>query len=594
MRLLKTALIVLFSSSICLGQTSTKIIKTETISYKSGKATFQCYEDPNTSNLIKHGTFNFSENLKGEFGSQIATITGHFKDGYRDGLWSYTIKKIDAENLNGTYTTGTFTSIQNFNNGYPNGAWKLDNTWKARGRIMVDFKYIWSSYSVSEKESASFSFKNGMMVGLVNFTAEGKQKTINLNQDGFVTGTIIEENIGTTTERNFNSKGVITKYVERGSASGNVLNFIDFDAELLQVADDYLSNRKSLTDLKELSIKLDTLQGIADVAGFMFDDDYFYLPGIDGDKTITRNGNERIHGKGLQFERIKFIPYKEHSRWPTKNSDYYNTKAQIKSYNDFLTFYGSEISKQDYGTIQQLIKEAENELISEANLEAAQKQYVALYSKLNEKLKVKPKASRIDGIEPFSVTTHVFSRNTKSTLSKYAVNATNLYFACKYSKNDFARQGYKWNENDYVASLKLLQEYSSFLNKKQTTIDSLSTLVAWINEIIFNENEIECKYIINQSNDSFNTYSAASPRQTEKPKLYVPYLNVFENILRETGSLNTFSDYYKNIKSLNDLCWFMTIALNYKTSNMEKELKTTVDYKTQFAIFEKAIYSAIY
>jgi hypothetical protein len=315
----------------------------------------------------------------------------------------------------------------------------------------------------------------------VNFTAEGKQKTINLNQDGFVTGTIIEENIGTTTERNFNSKGVITKYVERGSASGNVLNFIDFDAELLQVADDYLSNRKSLTDLKELSIKLDTLQGIADVAGFMFDDDYFYLPGIDGDKTITRNGNERIHGKGLQFERIKFIPYKEHSRWPTKNSDYYNTKAQIKSYNDFLTFYGSEISKQDYGTIQQLIKEAENELISEANLEAAQKQYVALYSKLNEKLKVKPKASRIDGIEPFSVTTHVFSRNTKSTLSKYAVNATNLYFACKYSKNDFARQGYKWNENDYVASTGYAQIRTS--HNPQFLFQLLHT-VEFVNNVI--------------------------------------------------------------------------------------------------------------
>ena len=592
MRLLKTAFIFLFSSSICFGQTNTKTIKTETISYKSGKATFQCYEDSKTSNLMKHGTFNFSENQKGEFGSQIATITGQFKDGYRDGLWSYTIKKIDAENLNGTYTTGTFTSVQNFSDGFPNGTWKLNNNWKTRRRVMVDFKYVWSSYSNSEIELASFSFKNGMMVGVVNFTEDGKQKTINLNQDGFVTGSFIEENSGTTTEMNFNSKGIITKYVERASASGNVLNFIDFDAELLQVADDYLANRKSLADLKELSIKLDTVRGIVENAGLMFYDDYFYLPGIDGDKTITRKGNERIHGRYLKFERIKIIPYEEHSKFPRKYSGYSDTKSKIRSYNDFLTNYGSEVSKRDYATIQQLIKEAENELNSSANQQDAQTHYSELYDKLNEKLNVKPKASKIDGIEPFSVTTHVFSRNTKSTLRKYSNNATNLFFSYKFSKNDFTQQGFKGRENDYVASLKLLQEYSSFLNKKQSVIDSLSTLVAWINEITFNENEIECKYIINQSISSFNLYSDASPRQTQKPKLYIPYLNVFENILRETGSLNSFNDYYKNIKSLNDLCWFMNNALNSKTSDIEKELKTAVDYKTQLAIFEKAINSA--
>jgi len=592
MKLMTTALIILLSFSICLGQTNSKPIRTETISYKKGIATFQCYEDSKTSNLIKHGTFSFSEIQKGEFGSQVATITGQFNDGYRDGLWSYTIKKIDAENLSGTYTTGTLISIQNFNNGFPDGVWSLNNNWKTRSRIMANFKSVWSVYSNSATESASCSFKKGILVGVISFTENGKQKVINLNKDGFVTGPFIEESGGTSTEMNFNSKGVMTKYVERVSGSGTVLNSIDFDAELLQLADDYLSNRKSIADLKELSIKLDTIKGIAEDAGLMFYTDYFYLPGIDGDKTITQKGNERIHGRYLKFERIKIVPYEEHSKWPRKYSGYSDTKSKIASYTDFLTYHGSEVSKQDNATIQQLIKEAENELKSVAIQRDAQSQYDELYEKLKEKITITPKASKTDGLEPFSVATHDFSHYTKSVLGKYSNNAKNMFFSYKFSKSDFTYQGFKGKENDYIASLKLLQEYSAFLNKKRLNIDSLSTLITWINETTFNVNEIECKYIINQDLSSFNTYSNDSPRQTQKPKLYNPYLNVFTNLLRETDSSSTFNDYYKNIKMLNDICWYMNNALDTKTSDIEKELKTTVDYKVQLAVFEKAFNSS--
>lgn len=357
MKILNLFVVALFSVAISYGQSSQKALRTETINYKNGKATFQCYEDSKTGNLVKHGTFSFMENQKGEYGTQDVSIKGEFKDGYRNGSWTYTIKKVDAENQNGNYTTGTLTSTQNFKDGYPDGQWILNNQWKTRDRKYVDFKYVWGAYSNTESESATFAFKKGVMIGAVNYKEYGKSHTINLTQDGFATGSFIEENAGTTKEINFNSKGVITKYVERLSASGKVLNSIDFDNELLQIADAYLNKQKTDADLDDLSIKLDTIKGIAEDAGLMFYSDYFSLPGIDGDKTITEKGNIRVHGRYLKFERIKIVPFEEHPRWP-KNAQ----GSKVKDYMLFLEYYGQEVSKEDNATINRLISDAKIEV----------------------------------------------------------------------------------------------------------------------------------------------------------------------------------------------------------------------------------------
>lgn len=591
MKFLNLLFVALFSVAISYGQSSQKALRTETINYKNGKATFQCYEDSKTGNLIKHGTFSFVENQKGEFGSQNVTIKGEFKDGYRNGTWTYTTKKVDSKNQNGSFTTGTLTSTQNFKDGYPDGQWILNDQWKTRDLKYDGLKYIWGAFSNIENESATFAFKKGVMIGIVNYKEYGKSHTINLTQDGFATGSFIDENSGTTIEKNFNSRGVITKYVERVSASGTVLNSIDFDNELLQIADSYLNKQMTIADLDSLSIKFDTINGIADDAGFLFYSDFFSLPGIDGDKTITENSNIRVHGRYLKFDRIKFIPFEEHPRWPHNFSIYSDVKSKINSYNDFLEFFGNEVSKDDYIKIQGLIKEAEKELISISNQSEAKNKYFELYMQLSSKFEVKSKVSKTEGQSPYNLNTHVFSRNTKKTLNKYSYYATNLFFSYKYSEPDFTSKGFKGKENDYVTSLTILNEFTNFLDVKQANIDSLLTLLAWSSDIIFNSNDIECKYIINQNFNSYNTYSESDPRKTEKPRLYIPYLNVFENLLIEIGNCKTFDEYYSKFNELNELCWFMNNSLTSKTSYVEKELKTSTDYKAQLEVFKKAIKS---
>ena len=87
---MKRQLILL--SILCLpfsynyGQT----LKTMTSDYNDGKITYQYYEDSKTSEFIKQGLFKFNKPLKDENGGGTynETITGAFKNGFKDGVWT--------------------------------------------------------------------------------------------------------------------------------------------------------------------------------------------------------------------------------------------------------------------------------------------------------------------------------------------------------------------------------------------------------------------------------------------------------------------------------------------------------------------------
>jgi len=577
----------IFVTSI-FGQNSSPSIKSESMNYLDGKASYQYYEDQQTYEFVKHGSFNYTENLKGKFGTKSVIINGQFKNGLREGSWSFSVLKKDFENQNGTYTTQTMSSTQNYKNGKPNGSWVLNNTLKARPRLVVSMQYVWGDYEVPINELVSVEFKDGILVGTATYTENGVKSTNNLTQEGFITGDYSEYFGGAEkTEMSFNDKGVMTKNLRRWISTGADSDKKDFDSDLLSTADKYLNGELNLSDLSESNIKLDTVTGILSEVQSLFDLEYFRLSSIGGDQTITSNTDKRIYGRYFWFQRISIIPYAQHPRWPNYFNGYTNTQSKIKSYQDFLTIYGKEISKADCAEIQNLIKASENELNNSRNQENAKKEYYSLYKQLGAKLLVPSKASITDAINPYSDATHVFSRNTKSTLSKYSTNAKKMFFTNKYEKDDFSQEGYKGKDNDYVSSLNNLKEYTSFLDNRQNVIDSLSTLISLFKDISFYVNEIECKYITNQSLSTFNAYSSDTPRQTIKQKFYNAYLNVFENILKETGSVKSYTDYYNYALRISSLCRYVNYAYDSKTSNIEKELKGAADYKTQLAIFEK-------
>ena len=145
-------LVLMITLQISYGQT----LKTETEKYKDGVITYQGYEKSETMDFIKHGTFKFVENLKGKYGSWNVLVTGTFKNGLRNGLWTYSIKQIDAENNDGTYTTGTLLYTQIFKDGNPDGLCNYKNTYKTREIICDYYGHCkWGIYSRIENESAN-------------------------------------------------------------------------------------------------------------------------------------------------------------------------------------------------------------------------------------------------------------------------------------------------------------------------------------------------------------------------------------------------------------------------------------------------------
>ena len=230
-------------------------VKSETISYLNGKATYQYYENPQTAEIVKHGTFNYTESQKGKFGTQTINVKGQFKDGLREGTWSTSIQKVDAENQLGTYTTQSFSSTQNYKSGLPNGVWSLNSTLKTRDRTYVNMQEVWGAFESPLTESLSITFKDGVLVGAASLTRNGVKSSYNLTQEGFITGEFAEELSGVKTEMAFNAKGVMTKYVERIPATGTVLKKIDFDADLLQTVDKYINGEIGKKELSDANIK---------------------------------------------------------------------------------------------------------------------------------------------------------------------------------------------------------------------------------------------------------------------------------------------------------------------------------------------------
>lgn len=381
-----TFLLLIFSFYFACTFSQNRTLKTEVIDYKDGKVSYQCYEDSKTSELIKHGEFKYIVNQKSAQGSYLLTVTGFFKDGYRDGLWSFSIKQIDFPNLNGTFTTGILISTQSYKNGVPNGAWRVDETRKTRELYYQHGRYVWGAYSNIYKEFFSTIFRDGIATGITTYQIDGKGNTLNLNNEGFLTGNIIADGIGTRLELSFNNKGVITKHVERQVSTGKVVYKSDFDPELLQIGDKYLSGAITREQLSEMNINVDTISRISFLNDYenIFMHNYFNLEGIDGDKTMIDNNDKRIYGRFIKFQRVERVRYNEHRAW---KSDFLSQKDAIDFYEDFLLRYSKEIKIEDIEKVEEIINKKKLYLKNEQIEKESYDRYLKLTDKKSEQLR---------------------------------------------------------------------------------------------------------------------------------------------------------------------------------------------------------------
>lgn len=278
-------------------------LKTMTSDYDDGKMTYQYYEDSKTSEFIKQGMFRFQKSLKDENGGGTykKTITGTFKNGFKDGVWIFSLIKIDFPNDDGSYTTGTTYLTQTFKEGVANGLWKLNSSFKMRSKIYVAGRLSWGVFGKTYTEFASTNFVNSYATGITTYKYynSSSSKTVSFNKNGFLIGNYIFPSGIANIEVTFNNYGVVTKNVVRDS-SGNVTYKTDFDNELIMTTGKYLKGELTNEQFKQSQIKMDTIKATNFIDfGNLFEHDYYFLPYLKGDKTVN------TYGRYIYAEKIK-------------------------------------------------------------------------------------------------------------------------------------------------------------------------------------------------------------------------------------------------------------------------------------------------
>jgi len=379
---MKRQLILL--SILCLpfsynyGQT----LKTMTSDYNDGKITYQYYEDSKTSEFIKQGLFKFNKSLKDENGGGTynETITGAFKNGFKDGVWTFSIIKLDFPNNDGSYTTATTNLTQTFKEGVANGEWKLNSTYKSRNKLYRNGGYIWSVFGKVYTEFASTNFTNGYATGVTTYkdSESSTSKTITLNKDGFLVGPYIFQGNYENSEIVFNGEGIVTKFVARNS-SGNVTSKMDFDDELILTVQKYVKGEITNEQIKQAHIKVDTIKATNYVDfGNIFEHDYFFLPDLKGDKV------NNTYGRYILAEKIKLIDLKT-------NDLYINARKDLNPsyYDELLKDHSSEMSESD-------VLKVNNEKKALENIVLYKNKFGENCQKMIDKLSVykKPKATK--------------------------------------------------------------------------------------------------------------------------------------------------------------------------------------------------------
>jgi len=301
--------IVLLFDSTTYQTLYAQILKTSKENYNDGTLTYHYYEDQTTNEWVKSGSFSYTKYLKDGAGFYSEVISGQFKNGLRDGIWSLTRKKVDYPNSGGSYTTETTTSTQSFKNGTPDGQWQANSFWKSRNKLYRNGGYIWGSFDPAHSESVSLTFFNGIARGLVTY-GNPKKTTLTLNKNGFVIGSYVFPGVYSNEEITFSNDGIVTKYVSR-DRSGRVQNKENFDPALLQAGEKYSVGTISRQQLDELKIKADTVSITKHFLSYstIFEEDCLILPTLGGDKSysdgVASTVFNRVYGRYIFLESLK-------------------------------------------------------------------------------------------------------------------------------------------------------------------------------------------------------------------------------------------------------------------------------------------------
>ena len=198
---------------------------------QNGKASYAYYENLETKENIKDGKFTYTFLGVEDFKGFNETINGAFKNGKKEGAWTYSITLVDFDVEDGIksssgknkFSTGFITLSANYKDGLPTGSWNYKYSLKKRSKYIVQGQMKWDVYSPIKTRTLSYNFKNGILTGNISISDEFYKFSLkgNFDNNGVMNGTWKRLDEGNSMDMTF-KKGCLITYVGRYVNTGEV------------------------------------------------------------------------------------------------------------------------------------------------------------------------------------------------------------------------------------------------------------------------------------------------------------------------------------------------------------------------------------
>lgn len=596
---MKQIFITLFSLALSLlAHGQNKKIMTKTIDYETyasytnidGKATYSYYEDENFRE-VNHGKFHYTRNFASNTEKRVGSIIGMFKNGLRDGLWTFNFHDngwVGRGSDGHKYFEMKFSLSMNYRNGIPVG--QLSYSYTSKDIVKYNNGVVKTQITDDESVNTILN-KNGDPSEYITFkTKDNNLKTYKLDMNGFlIDGRFtINEPYNPSQSNYVTENSLLTKLV----VNGNIKSEIPSEEYRLMYNQARNEKDSSLLDMKNLEIKKESIR-----VGYLFNGFNSYARFLNL-QPFYGEANKEYKKKYTNFfihynviGEIKKIPYTQNPKWPDWEN-YTEYEQAIQDCTDFLNSEARVTSEKDIERIKNLIKELEQgfELEKKGEIENKRKEeYDRYYTSILELTDIpelnknKENQNQLLRRAHYSIT----QEQKRKIFEFYVQHSKKLFFQYnRHTYDSLTENGY--NDGNNVMSLEVslnnAKEYLDFIKLRIQDKDSLVYINSLIYSALRDLDNVEDLYV--SVTGTMNVYT--TPKTTiNKPKIWYPYLDVIQYLYRMSFATDSFNELYYCVQSINDLCEFMPSIYNTKTKELEKELSSASSIVDQHEIFKR-------
>lgn len=435
---------------------------------QNGNATYTYYEDPDSREYIRQGTFKYSFKGIGGYTGFDQLITGNFKEGLKNGLWKYTITMQDF-GTNNSYSTGSITLQSNYKDGYAHGKWVEIISYKKRSKMLTRSGYTWGPWGQLQTTTIEMNFENGFYSGgiTINDGFKNIKITGKYDRESYADGTWMMTSPSGSKEYVYkdkcyyqflerDSKGqIVPQYMGYENGASQYQGIVKFEKEyeLVKKALSYseeerIDNGYSFVDKNSWATDI-----IKEYVNSLFENQYFLYKYIGGDLSYEKGF---MGGVQLNAEQKEYVPISTISLFQEAEKAL-AAKNYIDALNKYSQLDNDRIKPSDNKLLQQKIKDtkilADNQIATYVN----DKEFYESY--IHDKFSFFQKG--FDSvISIFNLQLNIFS---KYTIDRNASGAQ----ATVHEKPDFTSRGIKnieWGSIFYARPLlsnRNYHEYSS-------------------------------------------------------------------------------------------------------------------------------------